>query len=38
MQQLSPLERILLRAGVVAAILFALWMFGLVRTAPPTVY
>jgi len=37
MQQVTARERLLLRVGAVAAILLALWAFGLLRFAPGAV-
>jgi len=38
MQQISKREQTFLRLGVIAAILIALWAFGLLRTGPVVVY
>jgi hypothetical protein len=38
MQPISKREQTLLRLGVIAAILVALWAFGLLRAGPVVVY
>jgi hypothetical protein len=38
MQQISQRERILLRVGMIVAILLIPWAFGLLRRSPPVVY
>ena len=38
MQRISKREQILLRVGVIVAILATLWVFGLFRSGPVVVY
>ena len=38
MQRISKRDQILLRVGVIVAILVTLWVFGLFRSGPVVVY